>query len=238
MPQVRKSRSKISLFPTDHKVKTARSKLPVFEAHDLRSLISEAKTNDKVDFDSAFLFAFRRRNDTQMQDLLRHLGVDPSKSDAWLRGFFHLAVLHHGVGHLAWYPRRTNRNSATWTLTHDVALLCEVGALKEQGFSERRAINKLAADPKKRQLYPYRMRGHFSTGREQQKREDALRARLQKLKSSPRGEGLARALGLHRWDLRSTELSSTENALYDLDRLNSLPDNVVKNQSRSRGAHS
>src|SRR5262249_33997994 len=120
--KARKQRSKISILPKEHKVKSARRKLPVFGPYDLRSLITEAETNDKADFDTAFLFAFRRRNETQMKDLLRRLGVDPARSDAWQRGFFHLAVLHHGVGHLAWYPPRTNRNSATWSPTHDVAL--------------------------------------------------------------------------------------------------------------------
>src|SRR5262245_25017186 len=104
MAKARKHRSTISLFPKDHEIKSARRKLPVFDPHDLRSLISEAKTNGKANVDTAFLFAFRHRNDTQLNDLLRHLGVDPSSPDAWERGFFHLAFLYHGVGHLAWYP--------------------------------------------------------------------------------------------------------------------------------------
>ncbi len=79
--KARKQRSKISLFPKDHEVEGARRKLPVFDPQDLRSLITEAKTNDKADVDTAFLLAFRRRNDTQMKELLRRLGVDPSRSD-------------------------------------------------------------------------------------------------------------------------------------------------------------
>jgi hypothetical protein len=235
MPQLRKSRSKISLFPTEHEVKTARSKLPVFEAYDLRSLISEAKTNDKVDFDSAFLFAFRRRNDTQMKDLLRHVGVDASKSDAWERGFFHLAVLHHGAGHLAWYPYRINRNSATWTPTHDLALLREVIVLRQKGLSERRAVKKLAADPKKRQQFPYRKQGYrFSTAEEPQKREAALWARLQKLKASARGTSIIDLLlGVSR-----DGLSSIERSLYDLDMSNLLPKELVKIDNCSKKARS
>jgi hypothetical protein len=161
MAKTRKQRFKISLFPKDHEVKSARRKLPVFDAHDLRSLITEAKRNDQGDMDTAFLFAFRRRNDTRMKDLLRRLGVDPSRADAWERGFFHLAFLHHGVGHLAWYPRRTNRNSASWTPTHDLALLREVTLLGQKGLSERAAVKKLASDRKKRQQFPYRKKGYF-----------------------------------------------------------------------------
>ena len=140
MPKTSGRRSKISLFPKDHEVKSARRKLPVFDPHDLRSLISEAKKNDKADVDSAVLFAFRHRNDAQMKELLKRLGVDPSRPDAWERGFFHLAFLHHGVGHLAWYPRRTNRRAATWTPTHDLALLREVFLLRQGGLSERAAV--------------------------------------------------------------------------------------------------
>jgi ABC-type uncharacterized transport system substrate-binding protein len=59
MVKTRKQRSKIALFPKDEEVKSARRKLPVFDPHDLRSLITEAKTNDKADVDAAILFAFR-----------------------------------------------------------------------------------------------------------------------------------------------------------------------------------
>jgi hypothetical protein len=185
MAKARKQRSIIPLLPKDHEVKSARRKLPVFDAHDLRSLITEAKRNDQGDMDTTFLFAFRRRNDTQMKDLLRRLGVDPSRADAWERGFFHLAFLHHGVGHLAWYPRRTNRNSASWTPTHDLALLREVTLLGQKGLSERAAVKKLASDRKKRPQFPYRKKGYFSTADEPKKREAPLWARLQKLQRVP-----------------------------------------------------
>ena len=166
MPKTPGRRSKISLFPKDHEVKSARRKLPIFDPHDLRSLITEAKTSDETDFDSAFLLAFRRRNSAQMKDLLRRLGVDPSRADAWERGFFHLAFLHHGVGHLAWYPRRTNRNSASWTPTHDLALLREVTLLRQKGLSERAAVKKLASDRKKSQQFPHRKKGRTRTNAE------------------------------------------------------------------------
>jgi hypothetical protein len=164
MAKARKQRSKIFLVPKDDDVKSERRKLPVFAAHDLRSLVADAKKHDTADFDTAFLLAFRRRNDAQMKNLLEHLGVDPSMPDAWERGFFHLAFLHHGVGHLTWYPRRTNRNSATWTPDQDFMLLREVFILRQGGSSERAAVKKLAVDPRKRKLFPYRRQGYrYST---------------------------------------------------------------------------
>jgi hypothetical protein len=186
MAETRKQRSESLLFPKNGKVRSARRKLPIFDPHDLRSLISEAKKNNEADVDTAVLLAFRRRNDAQMKDLLRRLGVDPSSPDAWERGFFHLAVLHHGVGHLAWYPRRTNRNSATWTPSHDLSLLREVFVLRRQGLGERAAVRKLASDSKKRRQFPYRRKGYFSTADETKNREAALWVRLQKLKASAR----------------------------------------------------
>src|SRR5947209_8516154 len=144
MPKARKRR-KISVYPKDHDVQRVRRKLPVFDPHDLRSLITEAKTNDYADIDTAVVLAFRRRNENQMKALLKGLGVDPRRPDAWERGFFRLALLHQGVGHLAWYPRRTNRNSATWTPAHDYALLQEVFVLRQGELSERAAVKKLAA---------------------------------------------------------------------------------------------
>ena len=219
MPKARKKR-KILLSPKDHEVQKVRRKLPVFDPHDLRSLITEAKTNDNADIDTAFLLAFRRRNEIQMKALLRGLGVDPLRSDAWERGFFCLALLHHGVGHLAWYPRRTNRNSATWTPSHDYALLQEIFVLRQGGLSERAAVKKLAADPKKRELFPYRRQGsRFSIDEDPQKRGAALWARLQKLKASTRGKSiLDLLLGVSQGDL-----SSIERRLYELDMSSLLP---------------
>jgi Tripartite tricarboxylate transporter family receptor len=96
-----------------------------------------------------------------MKELLRCLGIDASKADAWQRGFFRLGNLHHGVGQFAWYPRRTNKNASTWTSDHDLALLREVMILRQQGLSERRAVKKLVADPKKRELFPSALRRSF-----------------------------------------------------------------------------
>jgi hypothetical protein len=234
MAKARRQRSKVLLFPKDGEVGRTRRKLPIFKPHDLRALISEAKTNDKADVDTAFLLAFRRHNDGQMKDLLKRLRVDPASSDAWERGFFHLAVLHHGVGHLAWYPRRT-RNPATWTPAHDLALLQEVIVLRQRGVSERAAVRKLAADPKKRELFPYRRHGYrFSTAEDPRNREAALWARLQKLKASARGTSIVDLL----LGVSQEGLSSIERSLYELDMSSLLPKEPVKNESHSKKGRS
>ena len=232
--KARKQRPKLSVLTTDQEVKSARSKLPVFDPHDLQSLITEAKTDDTADFDTAFFLAFRRRNDIQMKELLRRLGVNPSNPDAWERGFFHLACLHHGVGHLAWYPRRTNRNSATWTPAQDFVLLREVWILQQQGLSDRAAVEQLACDPKKRQLFPYRKKGYFSKAEESEKRAAALRERLKALKASARGKSI---LDLLVGMCQSGGLGSLERGLYELAIFSSVP-RIGKNQEPLQKAHS
>ena len=124
----------------------------------------------------AVLAALRRRNEVQMQKLLRGLGVDPSRPDAWKRGFFLLAYYHHGVGHLAWHPRRTNRNAAKWTRAQDLELLRQVIMLTRDGLSQRRAIAKVAADPRKMRLFPYRENKsrYFPKGTQRGRREATL----------------------------------------------------------------
>ena len=173
MPKAQKRPSKILLFPSAEELRLARKKLPRFKPHDLRSLLREAGQGSWI----ALLLTYRRRNELQLKSLLKHFGINPSAPDGWERGFFHLAVHHHGVGHIASSRPRTNRNAATWTAGHDLTLLLEVIRLRDQGFSIRRALKMIVADPAKRKLFPYRRQGHFPTGTEQQKREAALHAR-------------------------------------------------------------
>jgi len=222
--EMAKQRKRILLFPNGQSIKARRKRLPVFEPHDLRSLMSEAK--GKSD-DFADLRALRRRNELQMKELLERLGLDPTLPDAWQRGFFFLAHYHHGVGCIAWYPRRTNRNAVTWQVDHDIALLHEVAILKSDGLSERRAIKRIAADRKKRHLFPYREQKHrpSAKGTEQKRREDALRARLNKLKTSARINSILELMSGDPKEL----LSSYEQALLDLDKANAVP-LLVKNQ--------
>jgi hypothetical protein len=181
-----------------------------------RCRAAQAPTSQHVDGDdAAVLAALRRRNEVQMQKLLRSLGVDPSRPDAWVRGFFLLAYYHHGVGHFAWHPRRTNRNAAKWTPAEDLELLREVIVLKQDGLSERRAIAKIAADSKKMRLFPYREQKarYFPKGTDRARREAALWAHFQKLVASTRGRSLFDLFG----SVSSDGLSFWERTLRALD---------------------
>jgi hypothetical protein len=229
------ARKRQPLFSSEQQIKAERKRLPMFEAHDLRSLINEAKASEEVDVDRGFILAVRRRTENQMKELLRHLGIDPSQPDAWQRGFLLLAFYRHGVGQVAWYPRRTNQNSATWTPSHDLALIREVTILGAQGLSERKAVKKIASDPKRREMFPYRRKGHYPTERDKINREDALWSRLHELKSRSSWSRIERIFGIHR-----TPLSFIERILRDFDTAISisLPDEVVKNKRPLKEARS
>jgi hypothetical protein len=102
-------------------------------------------------------------------------------------------------------------------------------------LSERRAVKKLAADPKKRELFPYRRQGYrFSTVEEPQKRKAALWARLQKVKASARGKSIVNLLV----SISQGGLSSIERMLYELDMSSLLPEKSVKIGSRSKKGRS
>jgi hypothetical protein len=72
----------------------------------------------------------------------------------------------------------------------------------------------------------YRQKGHFASTKDLQNREDALWARLQKIKVL--GKSFADFLGLRRDRLSPIELTFLE-----LDTLNALPEELVKNRAPS-----
>ena len=195
--------------------------MTLFEPHDLRSLISEARASETDSgLDRAVVSALRHRNQSQMNDLLRRLGVDPSQPDSWHRGFLQLACRHYGVARLALHP--------TWTDAADMNLLLEVISLRATGKSELQAIKQIVSNSKTRKLFPYgeknRVKSHYSAQNENQKREAALRRRLQHLKrSSSENSILNQLLGTGR-----NAQSALERVLNTLDFPASSPQRVEK----------
>src|SRR5580704_5430142 len=226
----RKERIQILAGHTDEHIRAQCKKLTLFEPHDLRSLISEARASETDSgLDRAVVSALRHRNQSQMNDLLRRLGVDPSQPDSWQRGFLQLACRHYGVARLALHQHpRTNRNAATWTDAADMNLLLEVISLRATGKSELQAIKQIVSNSKTRKLFPYgeknRVKSHYSAQNENQKREAALRRRLQHLKrSSSENSILNQLLGTGR-----NAQSALERVLNTLDFPASSPQRVEK----------
>jgi hypothetical protein len=232
----RKERIQILVGHTDQHIKAQCKKLPLFEPHDLRSVISEAQASEADSGpDQAVVLALRRRNQLQLIDLLRRLGIDPSQSDAFKKGFLQLALNHYGVGRLAWHRPRTNRNAAIWTANDDLNLLMEVTRLKAIGLSELQAIQKIASNPQTRRLFPYRQQQdrsdfHSSALKKKKKLQAALWRRLQHLKaSSTENSILKQLLGPCR-DARGFFVR----LLYAFDFPMPLPKSVMKNKRPSQ----
>jgi len=139
----------IVLHPDPRRFNAERKKLTIFKPHDLQSIINVAQPNGGQLLPNEPVLEFRRRNQKQMVDLLRCLGIDPSRPDAWEKGFYLLANYHHGVGHLTWRIPRTNRNAVKWTNAADRTLLMEVATLKTTGLSEQQAIKRIVSDPQR-----------------------------------------------------------------------------------------
>jgi len=232
---VRKERMQIVLGHTDEHIKAHCKKVRLFEPHDLRSLISEARAiGGDSEREKAVLLAIKERNHLQMVDLLRQLGIDSSQSDAWQRGFLRLACLHYGVGRLALHHARTNKNAVTWRASDDLRLLEEVTKLMGAGKCETQAIKQIVANPKTRRLFPYgeknRTKSYYSVQNENPKREVALRRRLHRLKkSSNENSILDQLLGTGR-DAQGV----FERLLYAFDFPAHLPGSVVTNKRSSR----
>ena len=197
-----------SLWPDQNELNAARRRLPKFERHAVRSLVREAGAQGG---DLALLLAFRRRNERQMIDLLRSLGVDPARPGAWQRGFFLLAHYHHGVGHLLFDRQRTNRNAARWSRRDDLRLMAEVTKLRASSrVSERAAvIQSRFLDPKLHRVFPYREQQnrtdfHSSVKNEIRKRQAALWRHLQYLKAQSRHESILKQVLGSDWNAHDT----------------------------------
>jgi hypothetical protein len=123
--------------------------------------------------------------DGELERLLVALGLDPASPTAWRGGFLLLGSLHYGVGK----PRRTNRNARKFSADDDFVLLCEMSRLTKQGLSPEQAINTLAGDERKANLFRFKAMSSCA------QRADVLRKRLKKILDARVGfEALAGSL--------------------------------------------
>jgi hypothetical protein len=148
----------------------------------------DARKLPPIDQEDAFLREWQKAIEPQLDRLLRALDIDPAGPTSWRNRFLRLAVLHHGVGHVIWKPS-SNQNAAKWSIEHDIALRDEMR--KRQGLRELAAIKQIAADPRARQLFPYKAQKMASPSRggrplsnmsEEEKCVEVLRARWRKIR--------------------------------------------------------
>jgi hypothetical protein len=146
----KQARAPVQLFPPAGWREEQLSRLRKFRPHKLKEVIREAKglTKNKS-VDAEVMLAFQRRNEDQVNQLVRIMGFDPVDPNIWRRAFFNLAMIHWGVGHLSWMPpRESNRRAAKWTAEHDSAFYVLMLELMAKGKGESEALRVLANDPK------------------------------------------------------------------------------------------
>jgi len=213
-----KSDRQVPLIPPAGQLEKFQKRFLQFEPHHLRKLVDAARAIDgPAGQQETFIHVLRRENEKQIEQLLRSMGLDPATPNVWERAFFLLAVLHHGVGHVVWRPRRTNKNAAKWSVEHDLALINEMIELRRRGHSERAAI-KVLSHSRKEHLFPYKAQDRPGSrlGSKEQKAA-ALRARWEKIKHAKLEDAI---LGGFR-----PPRSSIEEALWSLDAAESLAKN-------------
>jgi hypothetical protein len=115
--------------------------------------------------------------DRQLEQLLLSLGLDPTSPTAWRDGFCLLACLHYDIGK----PPRTNNNAAKLSQADNLILLREVVQLMGRGLNEWQAINELAGDRRKAQVFK------FTVSSSKAQRAETLQKRLTKIKNAGRG---------------------------------------------------
>ena len=173
-----------------------RSQLQPFEPLDLREIVEDAKVSP------GFTPEKIRATETaaQIQQILTVLRFPVNKPPNWSRAFYALAEVLLDVGHVQYTPSRQNRAAATWDKA-DIAFLAMVHRLTQGGLSERRAIDKIAADPKKWGRLPYKQNGRPLYGGkiEQAKRAAALRRHLNRIKQRWGKNPLECVFGLQEW---------------------------------------
>jgi hypothetical protein len=202
------------LIPSDADMVSGRAKLHPFDPWDTKELLSEAESiKDKHPSKDAAIKALREaRKHQQLVTLLEALGLDPKDQSAGWKAFLSLAEIHYNVGRLVHRPSR-KKYEHEWTKKDEYELLYWVGKLvKEDGLSERKAVNAIADE----QVFPYHERQirerHAGTPSKIAQRT-ALWRQYQRLKpmenSIRKSQSLERALGIMETEFESY-LSSLE----------------------------
>jgi hypothetical protein len=205
------------------------SRLTQFEPHKLDDIVQDAGATSKQLSNNAdtVLTSFRRKNDEQIEQLLREMHIDLEQPDAWRKAFFKLAVIHHGVGGLSTTPpRQKNKNAAKWTSEHHLIFYQMMQVLLQEGKSERDAVKVIANDKTRWEQFPNQGQNRpSSTSDDASKRQAAFWARWVKIiKLAPPPGSLLRAV-VGDYPLKGTKKQQDS---WIADSLKSEPPGLVK----------
>jgi hypothetical protein len=215
-----KKKEPLLLSPSRKQLRETENRLPRFDPIDLRSLLALAgKRTGAQSADGKVLIALRDRIEEQTEELLRGLGCDPAEFN-WQIAFIRLARIHHGLGRLAYAPKRTNSKGAEkWKNEHTLRLLTVMRDLKAEGIEGAAAFEKIAKDPKLREQFPYATRSQIK-GKDQMAKSLSERWRKLFLEKDP----LRKAIG------GDQPLGKAEFLLWSLDNQYAFPA-VAKNKN-------
>jgi hypothetical protein len=199
MPKHARRRTKHVLLPSDQQIKAKRAELPQFEPYATAQLLARARAlvrEHGLDLDTAVVQVRDAEWKAQAEQLLKALGEEwdgePEQTN-WQRGFIKLASLYHGAARFAHQMTPRHANARTWTLDDEVTLLFEVGRLRQEGYSQRQAIEKACNDF----AFPHREQTPGRRAKSAQRYPAAVQRHLQPLVEDARtvSNPLARALG-------------------------------------------
>ncbi|MDO8397976.1 MAG: hypothetical protein Q7T45_09150 [Bradyrhizobium sp.] len=198
------------------------ARLTQFEPHNLDDIVQDARA---INADT--VLNLRRKNDQQIEQLLREMHVDPEQPDVWRKAFFLLATIHHGVGGISTTPKRQkNKNAAKWTAEQHLIFYQMMQVLLQEGLSERDAVKRIANDKARWERFPNQGQNRpSSTSDDASKRQAAFWARWVKIiKMAPPPGSLLRAV-VGDYPLKGTKKQQDS---WITDSLKSEPHGLVK----------
>lgn len=202
------------------------SKLCEFPPHDLNELCpnDERMPSDLSGYESV-VSEYRRRNDQQLAELVRSLGLNLADPNVWQKAFFKLAMFYCGVGHLSWKPPRgSNRRAAKWTSEQDQLLYREMLKRIVDGKEDTEAAEEIANTAEIWQQLPQSNGTRFETP-SHSRRAGNFRKRWSRLKKTAPPDGLLRAI-VGDFPINGTE-SDRSNWRRYLDDVPPLPDGKI-----------
>jgi hypothetical protein len=181
------NRRAVQIVPERGSIKKQKSKLPGrFRPYRLARIDSDSVDERTID-------KLRQLNHSQLDRLLKALGLDRTTPKVWERAFFLLAVIHYGAGHITWTPPRgANRRNHKWTVALDTELYNDVRALTERGCTATQALEKIAKDAEKCAKFQLRTNPRSET-LDWKRHFQTLKKRWSQIKRTPLA--LVRALG-------------------------------------------
>ena len=168
-----------------------------FPPHDGAEIAEEAlKTaSDRRQVFAEMVRIWKRRNDEQIQQVLKALGLDEQPVD-FERAFRRLINVQFGASHIQIDGPATNRSAALWTEKQEAEFRAEMERRNQQSYSDAKAVRELAKDKNAQGRFPYRGKKTDSVKEANSKRTKAWLRHWQYMEARARVEFAKQMLGI------------------------------------------